>query len=293
MLCPYCVSEIDDRALACPHCARDLYLFSPLLQRIARLEQAQADNARHEAADAARRQLEERVAALEQRLASATVAAAATADAATQTESAIGAAATQGSDTPAPGSVALAFLTHLGIPLAALLVAHALITIVYDGPTLYLRIVSLLVPLPFGFGLVRALRSRARRLTSWVVLAGFMLGIVAALGMSTVIHFVDRVPVLPQSMRDWRELIEYAASIGFGFCTGMLVHAAFARRDSGAPGQAPGLFERLAALADRGQANAEKLEALADRIRGMATTAGALATSGAAAYTGLRAVVGQ
>jgi hypothetical protein len=30
MRCPYCISEIDDAALACPHCARDLYLFKPL-----------------------------------------------------------------------------------------------------------------------------------------------------------------------------------------------------------------------------------------------------------------------
>ncbi len=34
MRCPYCASQIDDAALACPHCTRDLYLFRPLLARI-------------------------------------------------------------------------------------------------------------------------------------------------------------------------------------------------------------------------------------------------------------------
>ena len=38
MRCPYCVSEIDDQALACPCCAHDLYLFKSLLEKIGQLE---------------------------------------------------------------------------------------------------------------------------------------------------------------------------------------------------------------------------------------------------------------
>ena len=45
MRCPYCISEIDDLALACPHCARDLYLFKPLLEKITQLEKAVAAGA--------------------------------------------------------------------------------------------------------------------------------------------------------------------------------------------------------------------------------------------------------
>ena len=38
MHCPYCTSDINDAALVCPICSRDLYLFKPLLQRIAEFE---------------------------------------------------------------------------------------------------------------------------------------------------------------------------------------------------------------------------------------------------------------
>ena len=38
MHCPYCVSDINDEAVVCPVCRRDLYLFKPLLARIEALE---------------------------------------------------------------------------------------------------------------------------------------------------------------------------------------------------------------------------------------------------------------
>lgn len=38
MRCPYCVSAIDHRALVCPQCRRDLFLYKPLLARIETLE---------------------------------------------------------------------------------------------------------------------------------------------------------------------------------------------------------------------------------------------------------------
>ena len=38
MHCPYCVSDINDGAVVCPICRRDLYLFKPLLERIDVLE---------------------------------------------------------------------------------------------------------------------------------------------------------------------------------------------------------------------------------------------------------------
>ena len=46
MRCPYRVSEIADEALTCPRCARDLYLFKPLLEKIGQLEKAVAEPAK-------------------------------------------------------------------------------------------------------------------------------------------------------------------------------------------------------------------------------------------------------
>ena len=39
MQCPYCTSEINDAAVVCPVCTRDLYLIKPLLDKIAGLEE--------------------------------------------------------------------------------------------------------------------------------------------------------------------------------------------------------------------------------------------------------------
>lgn len=43
MKCPYCTSEIDDKAIVCPVCSRDLMFFIPLLKKSAQTEQRLAE----------------------------------------------------------------------------------------------------------------------------------------------------------------------------------------------------------------------------------------------------------
>ena len=38
MNCPYCLSEIADEAVVCKVCTKDVYLFKPMMARIAELE---------------------------------------------------------------------------------------------------------------------------------------------------------------------------------------------------------------------------------------------------------------
>lgn len=38
MKCPYCVRDIDDQAIVCIHCSRDLFFLRPLLERVGALE---------------------------------------------------------------------------------------------------------------------------------------------------------------------------------------------------------------------------------------------------------------
>jgi hypothetical protein len=57
-----------------------------------------------------------------------------------------------------PRTAAEAFrdiIIYLLVPLALLLLAHALITIVYDTNMIYLRLISMAMPLPFGYFLFK------------------------------------------------------------------------------------------------------------------------------------------
>ena len=39
MKCPYCLSLVEDEAVVCKVCTRDLYLFKPMLEKIRTLEE--------------------------------------------------------------------------------------------------------------------------------------------------------------------------------------------------------------------------------------------------------------
>jgi hypothetical protein len=262
--CPYCASAISDEALACPHCARDIYLFKSLQEKISSLEarlQAKPD------AEA----LVRRVAELEARLAEPIP------------------------DIPhQPGQLAALSLHDWavlwGTPLLLLLCAHALITVVYDFNTLYLRVVSLLIPLPFG--LVLTLGGRNGFGASLV--AAFGMAMLAVLGMSGLTGLVDHTPLLPQNMREWREFIEYAASVGLSYTTGMVLGKILRNRHEAVRKEAEqGLALRLARVISGGQASAEKLEAIAKKLNDLGGTLTAAGTTAASVYMGLQGTLGR
>lgn len=250
MRCPYCTSEISDQALACPHCAHDLYLFKPLLQQIATLEA--------------------RVAELEK---AQELRAQAAPDAEAAPES-------------APSSGFAVWAAYWLAPLLLLLLAHFTITVAYDLKTVYLRIVSLLIPFPFALVLMRGRRS----LPAWSAAAA-ALGIAAAWGMSAVIAQVDRTPILPQDAREWREFVEYAASMGLAYLAGLLLGAHLRKRREHAERQAGELTVQLAKLITSGSQSAEKLNATISKLRELSNSLTVAATSAAAAYAGLRGFI--
>lgn len=257
MQCPYCVSEIDNEALACPHCARDLYLFKPLLSRISELEQ--------------------KLALLDARVDEVNPAVSAP----LATPIAI--------EEPAPNPLAAAVLWV--IPLVLLLAAHSLITITYDLNTLYLRIVSLLIPLPFGV----LLMSRQQRHFGWWTVAAFAMATFAVFGMSWITHLVDHTPVLPQDRREWKEFIEYAASVGFSLITGMLIGRVFWRRNAQAvqATQAGSVTEKFAHLITNGEKSAEKIHTSVKKINDLGNSFAAAGTTAVSVYTGLKGFLGD
>jgi hypothetical protein len=217
MRCPYCASEVPQAAIVCPHCTRDFYLFKPLLERVEQLEsrvaeQAQSDFATYEARIAA---LERELEALKAAQPAAPVVAVAAA----------GHGATSRTGVAPLSSVAasnrywVSLTLALSSALAILVVAHVVLLFVYDVRPLYLRIASILIPIPFGFALLVWHPHRFRI----SAIGGFGMAAAAVCLMLVTTAYVDGVPVMPQSVRDVREVLEYIASIGLTFLTGLLL----------------------------------------------------------------------
>ena len=258
MHCPYCISDINDEAVVCPVCRRDFYLFKPLLTRIEALEKqvAAQDGVATESRRAPdRADTGEDVSTLE--------------------------------DEPAVFPGIAEWLSNWLAPLALLLLAHGLIVIVYDLNTIYLRVVSLLIPLPFGM----LLASRQRRPRWLLALMAISLSGLAVLGMSALTSLVDGTPILPSGLREWREFLEYAASIGLSLVTGLII-GRMSRQRAEAQRMA-GLSVALARLVSNGAEKTEQFQAVVKRLNDLGGTLTAAGTTLAAVYAGLQGVIGK
>jgi len=275
--CPYCVSEIADEALACPRCARDLYLFKPLLAKIEQLEKTVAEQAKLPA-DA-----EQRIVALEAELAAlkAERANAVPVEVVIQEEE----------EKPPVGPVSgypIAIVQALLPAFLLLVAAHGVLLFVYDVKPLYLRIATLLIPMPFGFLL--ALHHPGNFWKS--VGAGFVAAVLAVWTMLVVTSTIDKVPVLPQDARDFRETMEYVLGIGLAFATGIMIGEYLpAFREKGSkPHRVMLLVARAVTPDEEGKLGIEKAAKKIDKVMKAAAPA---ATGAASIYAGLKAFLGN
>lgn len=277
MRCPYCVSEVPQAAIVCPHCTRDFYLFKPLLEQIEQLEarvfeQTQTSMRTHEA----------RIAALERELAELKAAPPAA------STSGVGEAG-RGS---APSSVAasrsylVSLALALGPALALLIAAHVVMLFVYDVKPLYLRFASMMIPIPFGFALLVWHPHRFRI----SAMGGFALAVVAVWLMLITTAYVDNVPVMPENARDVREILEYMASIGLAFLTGLLLGKLRYRRLRVSP--EPSRFAVfLAELFSTDKEGELGVLRLASRIQKAVATLTPIGTGIASIYAGIKALI--
>ena len=254
MECPFCAETIKEEALVCKHCSKDLRVVRPIVIECQQL-----------VAELDRLQIElDRV----------------------NTQLAF-------FDRPVQFALRHA-LRYVIIPSLLLLAAHVVVTILLDVSAVYLRIASVLIPIPFG-----------------VMLYGNKIGVRGAVGYGTVtallsvaamlvaIGYVDKVAVVPDTLREWREAIEYAVSIMLAYVTGSLLALLMLRslpNAMAASGRPSAMAVRLARMWGQ-HVGPEVMRRRARRIQELIKTLGPLAgvavTLVGSIYTGLKGVLGH
>ncbi|MBT8569085.1 hypothetical protein G6705_03875 [Polynucleobacter paneuropaeus] len=261
MNCPYCLTEVQSEALVCKTCTRDLYLLKPMMVRVSELEQELSNIPNQDA-------LKGRIAELELLI-----------EEHTRTHLARGFIAWVGD-----------IFRYLVLPLLFLLLAHLLISVVYDTKMIYLRIISMALPMPFAYFLFK---TYPHKLFPWFC-GVVVLAISSVLGMSWITSLVDHSPVFPQSMFEWKEVLEYSASIAFSFLTGMLLgRITYNKRRTNL--HASVMDPYLKALAHGLQEEGLSIDSVHDLMKKLQEYGGtivALGTTVLSIYTGLKGIIG-
>lgn len=254
MECPFCAETIKDEATVCQHCSRDLRVVIPVIHEIQDVV-AELDR------------LQRRLDRVNTSLAMF--------------------------DRPAR----FLFLNggiYVLLPTLMLLAAHYVVVMKFDWPQLYLRIASVIIPLPFGVAAFGFSRIGYR--------AAFGLGVVAAalsvFGMLCVVSYVDGTPIVPASFREWRETVEYGLSIALSFLTGnmLAILVLWLLPNTIASGGKPSAAAYRAARMLGQHVGEETMRRRARRIQDLMQTIGPLggviATAAGSIYTGLKGVFG-
>src|SRR5215813_12569272 len=108
---------------------------------------------------------------------------------------------------------------YVAIPAVLLLVAHYVIINSLDLHSIYLRIASFLIPLPFGAAFF--VDPQRKPLASLFV--GAALGFIATAVMTASASIRYQQPFLPSDTLEWLENLEYVVSIALGFLVGNLL----------------------------------------------------------------------
>lgn len=254
MDCPFCSETVRDESLVCRHCSRDLRIVRPVIVEIHDVV-SELDRLRSELAH---------VNAQLGRLRH-----------------------------PVRGPLVFA-ATYFLLPAVLLVAAHVLVTIVLNVSPLYLRLASVIVPLPFGL----AVYARQRVGVRGALLLGIVTATFAILCMLTVTGLNDNVPIIPGPWIEWREAIEYGLSIALAFVTGnivgFLIFQALPRMMAG--GGKPNAVAYTMARALGQHVGEEQLRRRARVIQNLTRTIGPLAgivmTASGSLYTGLKGIVG-
>jgi hypothetical protein len=171
-----------------------------------------------------------------------------------------------------------------------LLAAHYLTVFVLDLHAVVLRLVSIAIPLPIGIWMTLRRQIWPRFETSVAV----SIGLIGVGAMSYVVSAHDATPFLPDSGGEWRETLEYVASIAFAYATGVLISAALQAR-SGAPNRAGQatlkLAQAISKVTDKAITRGSQYKKHVDLIQAVINGVIMLASGVMALVTGLRSVL--
>jgi hypothetical protein len=250
MECPFCVETIKDESLVCRHCARDLALVRPVILEI------QAMTAEIDALQRELNRVRIKLNAAE-----------------------------------APGRFLLVHaLAYIVLPSVLLVTAHFLVMFKFDVSEIYLRIASVLIPLPFGFVLAAASHIGFRG----TLTLGLAAAALSVWSMLAVTGYLDGVPVLPSNWLEWKESIEYGMSIALAFGAGnILAYLLFevlprAFTSSGKPSAAAYWIARTWGQHVGNEALRRRARLLQHILRTAGPIIGFAATVSGSIYTGLK-----
>src|SRR5882672_4800579 len=239
MECPFCAETIKDEAVVCKHCNRDLRVALPV---IAEIQETVLE------LDRLQRQLDR-----------------------VNTSLAL-------FDRPAR----FLFLNggiYVLLPSLLLLAAHYLVTVAMNVSPLYLRIASVIIPMPFGLGTLTAA--------------------ISVTGMFAVVAYIDGTSMVPATLQEWRETFEYGLSIALAFLTGnilvilVLYILPSTIASSGKPNAAAYRMARMLGQHVGQETMRRRARRIQDLMQTVGPLLGVVATAAGSIYTGLKGVFGH
>ena len=180
------------------------------------------------------------------------------------------------------------------VPTLMLLFAHYLVIMKLDASQLYLRVASFIIPLPFGMAAYAFSRIGFRGAFG----LGVLIASLSVFGMFSVVSYVDGTSIVPASLREWRETVEYGLSIALSFLTGniLVILVLWLVPSTIAAGGKPSAAAYRAARMLGQHVGEDTMRRRARRIQDLMRTVGPLAgvaaTAAGSVYTGLKGMFG-